>query len=231
MCASALLKTKLCALRTARARRRGARAGALSDAADPAGRRLRRRRADRYSGALHRRQARRRARPARRRGEQAGRRRHDRDPRRALAAARRLHPAALHPFRGDQHRRLQERRSSSSATSRRSRSSPNTITASRWRTRFRPTRLRRLRAIRQGASRRGDLRHHRRRLGAGDPGAAAGKAHRHQHEPDSVPRRPAGGAGAGRRPRALLRLADAGDRPAIRGQAAQDPGGVGARSG
>ena len=95
--------------RAARARRRGERAGALSDAADPAGRRLRRRRADRYSGALRRRQARRRARPARRRGEQAGRLRHGRDPRRALAAARRLHPAALHAFRSDQHRRLQER--------------------------------------------------------------------------------------------------------------------------
>ena len=74
------------------------------------------------------------------------------------------------------------------------------------------------------------LRHHRRRLGAGDPGAAAGKAHRHHHEPDPVPRRSPGGAGNGRRARRLLRLADAGDRAAIRDQAAQDPGGVGARA-
>ena len=66
-----------------------------------------------------------------------------------------------------------------------------------------------VRAIRQGPSRRGDLRHHRRRLGAGDPGAAAGKAHRHHHEPDSVPRRSPGGAGNGGRARRFLRLADA----------------------
>ena len=49
------------------------------------------------------------------------------------------------------------------------------------------------------ASRRGQLRHHRRRLGAGDPGAPAREARRHLHEPHSVPRRPAGGAGADRR--------------------------------
>ena len=58
----------------------------------------------------------------------------------------------------------------------------------------------------------------RRRVGAGDPGAAAREAHRHHHEPHSVPRRPPGRAGAGGRARALLRLAHAGDRAAIPGK-------------
>ena len=65
-----------------------------------------------------------------------------------------------------------------------------------------------VRAIRQGPSRRGDLCHHWRRLGAGDHGAAAREDRRHLDEPHPVPRRTAGGAGDGRRPGELLRLAD-----------------------
>ena len=87
---------------------RGAGPGGLSDAADPAGGRLRRRRADRHSGALHRRQARRGAAPAGGGGEQAGSGRNAGDQGRARPGARRLPSAALHAFRADQCRRLQE---------------------------------------------------------------------------------------------------------------------------
>src|SRR6185295_19292747 len=45
-----------------------------------------------------------------------------------------------------------------------------------------------------------------------------------------VPRRAAGGAGTGRRPRALLRVADARHRAAVPVEPAQDSGGVGARA-
>ena len=173
----------------------------LSGAADPAGGRLRRRRADRHPGALHRRQARHALGQRVIVENKTGARRHGRDPRRAGAAARRLYPAALHALRVDQHRRLQESCSSSSADL-----APISLIAKYYyglalANADSGRHLRDVRAIRQGASRRDELRHHRRRLGAGDPGAAAGKARRHHHEPDSVPRRSAGDAGTGRRAR------------------------------
>jgi tripartite-type tricarboxylate transporter receptor subunit TctC len=66
-----------------------------------------------------------------------------------------------------------------------------------------------------GPSRRGDVRHHRRRLGAGDPGAAAGKLT--GITMNRIPFR--GGPQVVRKwwpARRFLRLADAGDRAAIR---------------
>ena len=80
--------------------------GYLSEPSHSSRRRLRRRRADRYSGPLHRRQARRCAGPACRGREQAGGGRHRGDARCAGAAARRLHAAAVHAFRRHQCRGL-----------------------------------------------------------------------------------------------------------------------------
>ena len=147
------------------------------------------------------------ARPAHDRREQDGRRRHAGDARRAGAAGGRLQPAALHALRIDQHGALQEpglqaRRPRADLADR------EILLRPRARQRDPGRRLRTVRAIRQGASRRGQLRHPRRRLGAGDHGAAARKARRHLDEPHSVPQRHAGDAGPDRRPGALLRLAD-----------------------
>ena len=70
-----------------------------------------------------------------------------------------------------------------------------------------------VRRLRQGASRRSDLCHRRRRLRAGDHGAPARQADRHHHDAHSVPRRTWGGSGVDRRACRSLRLADAGGRP------------------
>ena len=134
------------------------------------------------------------------RREQDRRRRHAGDARRAGAAGRRLQPAALHAFRIDQHRALQEpglqaRRPRADLADR-----ANTITASRVANAVPADDFERLRAIRQGASRRGELRDHRRGLGAGNPGAADREACRHPDEPHSVPQRDPGDAGPDRRP-------------------------------
>ncbi len=160
----------------------------LSDTPGAACGRLRRRRPDRHPGALRRRQARHAARPARDRREQAGRRRHARDPRRAGAAGGRLQPSALHAFRIDQHGavqepRLQAQRAGADLADR------ELLLRPRGFQRGARRKLRAVRAVRQGASRRGQLRHARRRLGPGDPGAADRKARRHQDEPHSVPQR------------------------------------------
>ena len=64
------------------------------------------------------------------------------------------------------------------------------------------------RAIRQGASRRDQLRDHGRGLGAGNPGAADREACRHPDEPHSVPHRDPGDAGPDRRPGVDVCVAD-----------------------
>ena len=177
-----------------------ARAGHLSDPPGAPRGRLRRRRSDRHPGALHRRQARHAARPAHHRREQDRRRRHARDPRRAGAAGRRLQPAALHAFRIDQHRALQE----SGLQARR----PRADLADRailLRPRASPTRCPpRASSSSCNMPRRVPARSATRTLGAGlgagDPGAADREARRHLDEPHPVPHRLAGHAGPDRRP-------------------------------
>ena len=193
----------------------------LSDAPGPARGRLRRRRPDRHPGALRRRQARHAARPARHRREQDRRRRHARDARRAGAAGRRLQPAALHAFRVDQHGSVQEP-GLQAHRPRADFADREVLLRPRGRQRDPGEPIRRARAIRQGASRRGQLRDARRGLGAGDPGAADREARRHLDEPRSVPHRFSGHAGPDRRPGAYLRLADHRRRAAAPGQATQD---------
>ena len=192
---------RLSALACARAAVRcaGPCAGPLSDPHGPARGRLRRRRPDRHSGALRRRQARHAARPAHDRREQDRRRRHAGDARRAGAAGRRLQPPALHALRVDQHGALQEpglqaRRPRADFADReillRPRASP---------TPFRPTTSNEF--VQYAKAHPGEISYatHRRRLGAGDHGAAARKARRHHDEPHPVPQRLPGDAGPDRR--------------------------------
>ena len=193
----------------------------LSEPAHSPRRRLRRRRTDRYSGALHRRQAWHGAGPTCRRREQAGRGRHRGDARCAGAAARRLYAPPVHAFRRHQHGGLSQCRLS--ARRHRADFAHRQILLRPGAGQRRPGgRLQILRRLRQGASGRSHLRNGRRRLGAGNRDAPDRQADRHRAQPDSVPRRRRRGAGAGRRQGRPLSVADARHHVAISGQAAQN---------
>ena len=151
--------------------------GRLSEPTDPSGCRFRRRRPDRHPGPLHCRQTRRRIGSAGHRREQTGGWRHRRDTRRAGAAARWLYAAAVHAFRCDQYRglsrpRLQARRRRPGVADR------QILLRAGAGQRDPGGRYAVVRRLCQGTSGRSHLRHGRRRVGAGDHGAAIAKARR-----------------------------------------------------